>query len=188
MSAKSNEGETFFGKTFKVVEDIDMNGAVIAPIKEFKGVLDGNGKTISGYVVEGMTDNAVAFIANNKGEIKNLTLDGKVNAQIAAKTGKNYLVAGAVAVNEGIVNNVTVNGSVEMTSTSLNAFITIKVMAIVAENKAAVTDCSANATVIAVSQFDVANVTIYVDGSVNNEYSCKNAAVANGALVKFVKL
>ena len=65
-----------------------MNGAVIAPIKEFKGVLDGNGKTISGYVVEGMADNAVAFIANNKGEIKNLTLDGKVNAQIAAKTGK----------------------------------------------------------------------------------------------------
>ena len=188
LSAKSNEGETFFGMTFKVVEDIDMNGAVIAPIKVFKGVLDGNGKTISGYVVEGMADNAVAFIANNKGEIKNLTLDGKVNAQIAAKTGKNYLVAGAVAVNEGIVNNVTVNGSVEMTSTSLNAFITIKVMAIVAENKAAVTDCSANATVIAVSQFDVANVTIYVDGSVNNEYSCKNAAVANGALVKFVKL
>ncbi|MDE7215518.1 MAG: hypothetical protein K2O08_01795, partial [Clostridia bacterium] len=188
MSAKSNEGETFFGKTFKVVEDIDMNGAVIAPIKEFKGTLDGNGKTISGYVVEGTVDNAVAFIANNKGEIKDLTLDGKVNAQIAAKTGKNYFVAGAVAVNNGIMTNVTVNGSVEMTSTSLNAFVTIKVMAIVAENAGQVNGCSANGNVVAVSQFDIANVTIYVDASVNNEYSCKNAAVAGGHLVKFVKV
>ncbi|MDE6758364.1 MAG: hypothetical protein K2J89_03680 [Clostridia bacterium] len=188
MSAKASEGESFFGKKLQVVEDIDMNGAVIAPIKEFQGVLDGNGKTISGYTVEGVVDNAVAFIITNKGEIKDLTLDGKVNAQISAKTGKNYLVAGLVAVNNGVINNVTVNGSVEMTSTSLNAFVTVRVMSIVASGNGSVNASSANAKVVAVSQFDIANVTIYVDGSVNNEYSCKNAAVANGALVKFVEV
>ena len=188
MSVKASEGETFFGKMLKVVNDIDMNGAVIAPIKEFKGGLDGNGKTISGYTVEGVVDNAVAFIIKNSGLISDLVLDGTVNAKIAAKTGNDYLVAGLVAVNNGRIDNVVVNGSVEMTSTSLNAFVTIKVMAITASSVGIVDASTANATVVAVSQFDVANVTIYVDGSVNNKYSCKNAAVANGALVKFVEV
>ena len=186
LSAKASEGVSFFGKTLKVVNDIDMNGAVIAPIKEFQGVLDGNGKTIFNYTVEGVVDNAVAFIITNTGEIKNLTLDGKVNAQIAAKTGKDYLVAGLVAVNNGVINKVIVNGSVEMTSTSLNAFVTIKVMSIAASGSGTVNASSANAKVVAVSQFDIANVTIYVEA--NAECSCKNAAIANGALVKFVEV
>ena len=188
IAAMSAKADNFAGKTLKLVSDIDMNGAVIAPIKEFAGGLDGNGKTISNYTIEGIVDNSVAFIAKNLGVVKDLTLAGNVNAQIAAKTGNDYLVAGAVAVNNGEVNNVTVSGSVEMTSTSLNAFVTIKVMSVVASGNSA-NASSSNANVVAVSKFDIANVTIYYDGSTeNNAHSCKNAAVASGALVKFVEV
>lgn len=183
MTAKN---DNFNGKTLKLVNDIDMDGAVIAPIKEFGGVLDGNGKTISGYTVEGVVNNAVALIAVNNGQIKDLTVDGKVNAVISAKTGNDYLVAGLVAQNNGVVKNVTVNGSVEMNSTSLNAFVTIRVMSIVGNGKRE-SASSTNVEIVAVSQFDVANVTIYVDYDVQHECYCKNAAVATGALVKFEK-
>ncbi|MDE6189243.1 MAG: hypothetical protein K2G37_03015, partial [Clostridia bacterium] len=186
LSAKANAGEDFFGKTFKLVKDIDMNGAAIAPIKLFQGTLDGNGKTISNYTVEGVVDNAVAFIVTNKGTVKDLTLSGVVNAQISAKTGNNYLVAGAVAINNGTVSNVTVNGEINMTSTSLNAFVKITVMGVIAQNNGTASDNSAaDASLSAVAQFDVANVTITVDGNTSYAYSCKNAAVASGALVKF---
>ena len=112
-------------------------------------------------------------------------MEGNVNAKIAAKTGKDYLVAGVAAVNNGTLENVVFNGAVNMESTSLNAFVTIKVAAGVAQgNKAGVTT---DATIEAVSKFDIANVTITIDGNANEvKYSCKNAAVENGALVKFV--
>ncbi|MBD5086649.1 MAG: hypothetical protein HDT32_04750 [Clostridiales bacterium] len=186
IAAMSSKEDNFSGKILKLVGDIDMNGAVIAPIKEFAGTLDGNGKTISNYTIEGVVDNSVAFIAKNSGLIQNLTLSGNVNAQIAAKTGKDYLVAGAVANNVGRVVDVTVDGEINMTSTSLNAFVKINVMGAIAKNIGVVENVNASgASIVAVSQFDIANVTIYVDGNVNYECSCKNAAVASGALVKF---
>ena len=49
----------FAGKTLIVNNDIDMKGAVINPIKVFNGVLEGNGKTISNFTVEGMYENNV---------------------------------------------------------------------------------------------------------------------------------
>ncbi|MDE6361678.1 MAG: hypothetical protein K2L53_01735, partial [Clostridia bacterium] len=127
----------------------------------------------------------VAFIAINNGKVSNLTLEGNVNASIAAKTGKDYLVAGVAAVNNGTIENVVFNGAVNVESTSLNAFVTIRVATGVAQgDKAGVT---ANVTIDAVSKFDVANVKIFVDGSAKEvNTSCKNAAVENGALVKFV--
>lgn len=186
MSARSAAGENFAGMSFFLSDNVDMKGAVIAPVTCFAGIFDGNGYAISNYTVEGMSDNSVAFFAINKGEIKNLTLNGNVNANISAKTGNDYYVAGAVAKNDanGVVSNVTVNGTITMTSTSLNAFVNIRVMSIVANGNEAV-DSEANVVINAVSQFDVANVTIEVDGSADYTCSCPNAAVDGGAFVKF---
>lgn len=186
LSDRSAQGANFAGKSFVLTNDIDMDGAVIAPVTSFSGTLDGAGYAISNYTIEGMSDNGVAFFAINRGVIKNLTLNGNVNAVISVKTGADYYVAGAVAKNldNGSVSNVTVNGTVTMTSTSLNAFVNIRVMSIVANGNEAV-DSNASVVINAISQFDVANVTIEVDGSADYNCSCINAAVANGALVKF---
>ncbi len=184
ISAKSNAGIDFAGIRFKLVNDIDMSGMTIAPIKKFTGSLDGNGKTVSGYVVDGVVDNASAFIAKNLGIVKNLTLDGTVNATIAAKTGKDYLVSGAIAKNLGRVENVTVSGDINMTSTSLNAFVTITVMSSICENRGIAEGVSANVSIDAVSKFDVANVRIRIDGSAEYQFKCQNAATSAGAFIK----
>ena len=176
----------YAGMKFVIKNDIDMNGAVINPIAVFNGVLEGKGKTIYNFTVEGMSDNKIAFIAVNNGTVCDLNLEGNVNANISAKTGKDYVVAGVVAVNTGTLMNVTFNGSVNMESTSLNAFVTIEVATAVAQgNKDGVTG---DVTIEAVSKFDIANVTIIVDGSDATEVktSCKNSATDKGALVKFI--
>ena len=181
----SDSNIDYAGKKLVLKNNIDMNGAAINPIGVFNGVFEGNGYTISNYTLNGMYDNKVAFIAVNNGKISNLNLEGNVDASIAAKTGEDYIVAGVVAVNNGTLENVVFNGAVNVESTSLNAFVTIKVATGVAQgDKAGVT---ANATIKAVSKFDIANVKIFVDGSATEiETSCKNAAVADGALVKFI--
>lgn len=186
LSELSQNGQVFSRMQFNLINDIDMNGAVIKPIGVFAGDLNGKGNTISNYVIEGVVDESVAFIAENRGRVFNLNLDGVVNAEIKASTGKIYNVAGAVAVNNGVVENVNVSGQINMKSTSLNAFVTINVMSLVASGSTA-SDSAANVVINAESQFDIANVTIYVDGSAA-EYSvgCKNAAIKDGALVKFI--
>ncbi len=182
----SDSSVDYAGKKLVLKNDIDMNGAAINPIGVFNGVLEGNGYTISNFTIEGMYDNKVAFIAINNGKVNNLTLEGNVNASIAAKTGNDYIVAGAVAVNNGTLDNVVFNGAVNVESTSLNAFITIKVATGVAQGDK--TGVTANVTIDAVSKFDIANVKIFVDSSAKEiKTSCKNAAVENGALVKFIE-
>ena len=54
--------------------DLDMSTKEAwVPVTEFKGILDGNGKTISGLTIEATGNDAGLFITNN-GIIKNLTL------------------------------------------------------------------------------------------------------------------
>lgn len=186
LVAQSQAGKNFAGMNFVLTNDIDMGGAVIAPVASFAGNLDGQNFAISNYTVEGMSDNSTAFFAINRGEIKNLTLNGNVNAVISANTGNDYYVAGVVGKNlgNGMVSNVNVNGKITMTSTSLNAFVNIRIMSIVADGNSA-NGGNANVEINAVSQFDIANVTIEIDGNANYSYGCANAAVDGGALVKF---
>ena len=147
-----SNGEDFAGKTFVLQNDIDMKGAVISTVAVFNGVLNGNGYTISNYTVEGEQDGNVAFIGVNTGVIKNVTFEGSVNATLAVKTGRDYKVAGVVADNRGTVENVTFNGAVNVETTTLNAFVTVKVMAAVAEGDAS--GVTANASIKAVAKFE----------------------------------
>lgn len=58
---KVNAGNTFAGKTIKLTADIDLNNAAWTPIgtneNPFKGVFDGNDKTISNYSITAVDDN-----------------------------------------------------------------------------------------------------------------------------------
>ena len=80
-----SDKNNFAGKTFKLVEDIDLQGALWTPIGStctakngdvFKGTFDGNGKTIFNLNVATEGKAAAGLFANSQGYIKNLTVNG----------------------------------------------------------------------------------------------------------------
>ena len=154
---------SFDGMTLAITDDIDLGGATIAPIAVFNGKIDGNGNTISGYVIESMSGNNAAFIAVNNGTINNLNLDGTVKVAFDGKTGNDYRVAGLAAVNNGTIKNVTVKGVVDVESNSLSAFIDIDAAMVAATGNAPV-ESTAEGTVNVTIAFDLANVTVNAGG------------------------
>lgn len=157
----ANHGN-YAGITLNITDDIDLGGATIAPIANFAGKIEGNNKTISGYVIDSMSGNNAAFIAVNSGEVVNLTLDGTVKVAFDGKTGNDYKVAGLAAVNNGTIKNVTVKGVVDVESNSLSAFIDIDAAMVVATGN--VPEASAEGTVNVTVAFDLANVTVNAGG------------------------
>ena len=154
---------SFDGMTLAITDDIDLGGATIAPIAVFNGKIDGNGNTISGYVIDGMSGNDAAFIAVNNGTINNLNMDGTVKVAFDGKTGNDYKVAGLAAVNNGTIKNVTVKGVVDVESNSLSAFIDIDAAMVAATGNAPV-ESTAEGTVNVTVAFDLANVTVNAGG------------------------
>ena len=157
----ANHGN-YAGITLNITDDIDLGGATIAPIANFAGKIEGNNKTISGYIIDSMSGNNAAFIAVNSGEVVNLTLDGTVKVAFDGKTGNDYKVAGLAAVNNGTIRNVTVKGAVDVESNSLSAFIDIDAAMVVATGN--VPEASAEGTVNVTVAFDLANVTVNAGG------------------------
>ena len=154
---------SFDGMTLAITDDIDLGGATIAPIAVFNGKIDGNGNTISEYVIDGMSGNDAAFIAVNNGTINNLNMDGTVKVAFDGKTGNDYKVAGLAAVNNGTIKNVTVKGVVDVESNSLSAFIDIDAAMVAATGNAPV-ESTAEGTVNVTIAFDLANVTVNAGG------------------------
>ena len=154
---------SFDGMTLAITDDIDLGGATIAPIAVFNGKIDGNGNTISGYVIDGMSGNDAAFIAVNNGTINNLNMDGTVKVAFDGKTGNDYKVAGLAAVNNGTIKNVTVKGVVDVESNSLSAFIDIDAAMVAATGNVPV-ESTAEGTVNVTVAFDLANVTVNAGG------------------------
>ena len=154
---------SFDGMTLAITDDIDLGGATIAPIAVFNGKIDGNGNTISEYVIDGMSGNDAAFIAVNNGTINNLNMDGTVKVAFDGKTGNDYKVAGLAAVNNGTIKNVTVKGVVDVESNSLSAFIDIDAAMVAATGNAPV-ESTAEGTVNVAIAFDLANVTVNAGG------------------------
>lgn len=83
---------------FKLVNDInDFNGIVFAGIPTFKGVFDGNGYSIYGFMINGNINSDVGFFQANNGKVKNLTI-GEVgetsfsgySAEIVSGRTENY--------------------------------------------------------------------------------------------------
>ena len=100
----------FKNVTVKLIEDIDLAGALWNPIKDFDGTFDGNGKIIKNLVAHGgTTSNIGLFGVTENGEIKNVTVEnanvsGRLNVGVVAGTPytskyKNITVKGHVEVN-----------------------------------------------------------------------------------------
>ena len=162
-------GGTYEGKTLYLSSDIDLGGAVIAPIAEFKGKILGYNHTVSGFVVNGISDNNAAFIAVNSGSVRDLNLEGSVAVAFDGKTNNDYKVAGLAAVNNGTISNVAVKGSVDVASNSLSAFIDIDAAMVAAVNNGTIEDATAEGVVNVTVAFDLANVTVNAGGITSTE-------------------
>lgn len=155
VDALNKNPEESKGKTYKLMVDLDFYagwdasvgeklGKFIAPdaitafagIKEFYGVFDGNGKTISGIYMSEMAGEStgVAFIRKlNGGTVKNLTLN---TAFIYDEGTEGTPVGGLVGWVNGdnaVIENVTVNSNVFASSDTV-ANVAGVVGKVVAEN------------------------------------------------------
>lgn len=80
---KVNEGRSFFGRTVKLMEDIDLQNEMWVPIGnggiQFKGEFNGNGKKVKGIYIDNSTENQALFVeTGSEGIIKNLTTEGSI--------------------------------------------------------------------------------------------------------------
>lgn len=90
---------------FELLCNIDMEGAVLAPIPEFTGDIMGADCSVSNFTVQGDGEN-FGFIGVNKGKIRNLILN-----QVTFVPGANAKNIGSLAgVNEDTILRCTVNG------------------------------------------------------------------------------
>lgn len=96
--------------SFELLCNVDMDGAVLQPIGSanlpFTGQIKGGNYTISNFTISGGADGVFGFIAVNKGEIRNLSLD-KVTFDVdtAAKS-----IGALAGINEGKLSRCTVTG------------------------------------------------------------------------------
>ena len=98
----SKNGKYFF------LNDIDLGGIVWTPVSEFNGIIEGNGKKISNFTIEG-SDSVVGFIAVNNGTINDL----KVYADVTLNSLEEDVYCGIlVGKNNGVINGCYTNGDV----------------------------------------------------------------------------
>jgi len=110
------------GNTYRLMADIDLNGAPWSPIPVFKGTLEGNGKTVShfsiGSAVPGSDGGNMGFIAllDSGSQVKDLNLKD-VSLTVPAEDVRYIgMVAGS---NRGTVENCTTTGIIHDSRTSL---------------------------------------------------------------------
>ena len=90
---------------YVLVNDLDFTGYQFASVPELKGLLDGNGHTITG--------NSVALFEKISGTVKNLTIDTNIVATISDKTNCSMLAKTVT----GTVYGVTTRGSLNVSGT-----------------------------------------------------------------------
>ena len=109
---RSIAADSYTGKTFVLMNDVDLNGFEWTPIgssaNPFQGTFDGNGKTIKNLVVTGNNSYVGLFGNTNSGEIKNLTVE---NAKVSGRLNVG-VVAGHPYTSK--YTNITVTGHVEV--------------------------------------------------------------------------
>ena len=128
MAATATEGNTY-----RLMADIDLNGAPWSPIPEFKGTLEGNSKTISNFTVKeavpGSDGASLGFIAmlDHNGDGQSLVKDLNLkDVTLVVPEGQDVRYIGFIAgSNRGIVENCTTTGIVHdgRTNLSNNAYI-----------------------------------------------------------------
>lgn len=82
---------------FNILCNIDLEGAVLAPVPEFTGEIAGNSFMLKNFTVQGTDEKNFGFIGLNKGSIQNLYLD--TVTLIPGSNAKN--IGSLVGLNEG---------------------------------------------------------------------------------------
>jgi len=148
---------------FEILCNIDLEGAVLAPIPEFTGELNGASCTISNFTLRGDGQD-FGFIGVNKGSVHNLLLD-----RVTFAPGSEALYIGTmVGRNEGEVLRCTVGGTLEVTAAAEGA------------------DCGALA---GSSTGTLANNTVNVDASYTMETAANIGGIAgtlDGGSIEYV--
>lgn len=107
----------------EIAEDVDMGGAEITPAAKFAGVLEGNNHSIYNFVVNSTLTGSCIFV-ENAGTIKNLkvgTKDGSTYDKVTKFTfasGTEANAAGIVAINSGVMENVSNYATVDFNASS----------------------------------------------------------------------
>lgn len=142
-----------------VMPAVDDGESNWTPISSFGGTFDGNGKTITGLVVNKGEESDAGFIVYNDGKVMNLTLK---DAKITAAGG----VIGAVAsVNNGTIENCHVTGASVIEAVSGNI-----VGGVAGMNKSTISACHvANCIVSGSSQ--VGGIAGCNDGQITGCYA-----------------
>ncbi len=103
-----NENTTYTGQYFQLTTDIDLGGEENpwTPIGglfnyPFKGTFDGNGHTINGLYIHDGTTYIGLFGYVSGGTVKNLNLNGSIDAAFSSA----LYVGGIAAANEGTIEN-----------------------------------------------------------------------------------
>lgn len=157
-------GNNFVGKTFKLMRDINLNGArlsISSADYTFQGVFDGNGKTIYGNTInDGANDNVGLFqVLGSGGQIKDLNL---VNCVSSGKDN----VALLVGKNQGTIKNINIYaGGTSHSKVSGGE----NVGAVVGYNLGSIENCSISAEVVGTK-----NVGIIAGANSNGRvYACE---------------
>ena len=104
--------DSFKGKTFQLIDDVDLDNHEWTPIgnstNPFKGTFDGNGKTVKNLLITGNNSNVGLFGMTTEGEIKNLAVE---NAKVSGRLNVG-VVAGTPYTSK--YTDITVRGHVEV--------------------------------------------------------------------------
>ena len=112
----SPAADSFAGKTFKLIDNVDLGNNEWTPIgnstNPFKGTFDGNEKTVKNLVIYGNNDYVGLFGFTTDGTIKNLKIE---NAKVSGRVGVG-VVAGSPYTSS--YEDITVKGHVEVNGMS----------------------------------------------------------------------
>ena len=101
---------------FEILCNMDLGGAVLAPIPEFTGDLNGANFVISNFTLAGDGE-SFGFVGVNKGKIHNLLLEN-----VTFQPGSSAENIGTLAaVNEGTIQRCTVGGTMQVTAAAEGA-------------------------------------------------------------------
>ncbi len=98
------------GEKFEILCNIDMGGAVIAPIAEFTGTIKGGNFRVTNFTVQGGDEESFGFIGVNKGNVRNFLIEDVTF--VPGANAKN--IGSLVGDNQGEVLRCTVSGTMNV--------------------------------------------------------------------------
>jgi len=149
-------------KAFILQNDIDLHGEW-TPLGDFSGRFDGNGKAITNLYIDSDEGYQGLFSRVLKGEIKNLTVSGKVTAYNNAG-----LIAGEML--DARVINTTVSGNVRVVTNNAGGFF--------GENAGKIENCLSAVYVVEANAF-AGGIAGQNYGVIKNSISAAHTVVAN---------